>query len=111
MEVAEEIHIAAKWEKKGDDGYIGEGFTKRGIYVSIIPFELIPASATADDYCQARFMGKEYVITQPIDPMMGSASVESVLRAEYGLLCVGDTLKQEFDRHAQECGISTIPRV
>jgi len=33
METSEEIEIAAKWEKPGDDGYIGEGFTKRGIYV------------------------------------------------------------------------------
>ena len=105
MEVAEEIHIAAKWEKKGDDGYIGEGFTKRGIYVSVIP--LIPA--TADNFCQACFMGKEYVITQPINPVMSSTSVESILWAEYGLLCIGDTLKQEFDRHAKEYGVITIP--
>jgi hypothetical protein len=49
MEVAEEIHIAAKWEKKGDDGYIGEGFTKRGIYVSIIL--LIPASDEQGSAC------------------------------------------------------------
>jgi hypothetical protein len=105
MEVAEEIHIATKWEQKGDDGYVGEGFTKRGIYVSIIM--LMPA--VADDFFQARFMGKEYVITQPINPVMENASVESVLRAEYGLLCVGDTLKKEFDRHAQECGVVTIP--
>ena len=75
MEVAEEIHITAKWEKKGDDGYIGEGFMKQGIYVSIFP--LIPAAA--NNFFQAHFMGKEYVITQPIDPMMGSASVESIL--------------------------------
>ena len=33
METSEEIQIAAKWEKSGDDGYIGEGFTKWGIYV------------------------------------------------------------------------------
>ena len=33
METSEEIQIAAKWEKPSDDGYIGEGFTKRGIYV------------------------------------------------------------------------------
>ena len=54
-------------------------------------------------------MGKEYVITQPIDPQMDSTSVQSVLQAEYGLLCVGDTLKREFDRHARECGALTIP--
>jgi len=32
-EITEEIEIAAKWEKVGDGGHIGEGFTKRGIYV------------------------------------------------------------------------------
>ncbi|KAF8952860.1 hypothetical protein BDZ97DRAFT_1909005 [Flammula alnicola] len=89
MEIAEEIQIAAKWEKVGDDGYIGEGFTKRGIY--------------------ARFMGKEYVLTQPIDSHMEQSAVESVLRAEYALLCIGNTLKQEFDSHAQEYGATSIP--
>ena len=54
-------------------------------------------------------MGKEYVVTQPINPYMDDTSVQSVLRAEYGLLCVSNTLKQEFDHHAQECGTVTIP--
>ena len=49
------------------------------------------------------------MITQPTDRFMENAAVESVLRAEYGLLCVGDTLKQEFDRHARECSVLTIP--
>ena len=40
MAAPEEIDIAAKWENKGDDGYIGEGFTKRGVYVSV--FTLMP---------------------------------------------------------------------
>lgn len=35
MEALEEIQIAAKWEKKDDSGYLGEGFTKRGIYVCL----------------------------------------------------------------------------
>jgi hypothetical protein len=54
-------------------------------------------------------MGKEYVITQPIDQLMDDASVKSVLEAKYFLLCVGDTLKGKFDRHAKECGTFTIP--
>ena len=57
---------------------------------------------------QACFIGKEYVVTQPINPYMDDTSVQSILRAEYGLLCVGNTLKQEFNCHAQECGTVTI---
>lgn len=34
-ETTEEIQIAANWEKAGDDGYVGEGSTKRGIYVRV----------------------------------------------------------------------------
>jgi len=62
-----------------------------------------------DNSLQARFNGKEYVITQPVDPCMDDTAVKSVLRAEYALLCVGEKLKHEFDHHAQESGIFTIP--
>ncbi|KAF8808517.1 hypothetical protein BYT27DRAFT_7222879 [Phlegmacium glaucopus] len=89
-EIAEEMQIAAKWEKASDGGYIGEGFTKRGIY--------------------ARFMGKEYVLTQPIDTRMENSAVKSILQAEYALLCIGDTLKREFDEHARKSGIVSIPK-
>ena len=30
----EEIAIATKWDTEEDDGYVGIGYTKRGIYVS-----------------------------------------------------------------------------
>jgi Alpha-kinase family len=33
--------------------------------------------------------GKEYVITQPIDSTMSALEVEQILKAEYGLLCLG----------------------
>ncbi|KAF8805628.1 hypothetical protein BYT27DRAFT_7258067 [Phlegmacium glaucopus] len=89
-EIAEEMQIAAKWEKASDGGYIGEGFTKRGIY--------------------ARFMGKEYVLTQPIDTRMENSAVKSILQAEYALLCIGDTLKREYDEHARKSGIVSIPK-
>lgn len=62
-----------------------------------------------DQIFQARFMGKEYVVTQPIDPHMHNTSAQSVLKVEYGLLRVGDTLKREFDGYAQECDKVTIP--
>ena len=62
-----------------------------------------------DQIFQARFMGKEYVVTQPIDSHMDNTSAQSVLKVEYGLLRVGDTLKREFDRYAQECDKVTIP--
>ena len=54
-------------------------------------------------------MGKEYVLTQPIDPYMGKDAVKSVLLAEFALLCIGDALKCEFDQHARESGVVTIP--
>ncbi|PPQ79723.1 hypothetical protein CVT26_016028 [Gymnopilus dilepis] len=89
-EEIEEIEIAAKWEKADEPGYIGEGFTKRGIY--------------------ARFKGREYVVTQPIDLCMTDESVLQVLKAEYSLLCIGDTLKREFDQYAKECSVVSIPK-
>lgn len=58
---------------------------------------------------KARFSGKEYVLTQPIDSYMDSSAVKSVLQAEYALLCIGDTLKHEFDKHAHESGVDTLP--
>jgi len=54
-------------------------------------------------------MGKEYVIIQPIDIGMTEAEVDKMLRAKYALLCLGDTLKREFNRHAMESGVLNIP--
>ena len=58
---------------------------------------------------QARFKGKEYVLTQPIDGYMTPLSVKNVLQAEYALLCIGDAFKAEFDRHASENNVAGIP--
>jgi len=60
---------------------------------------------------QARFNGMEYVVTQPTDEYMGDDAVESVLRAEYGLLCMADTFKKAFDDFAMEQSVKTIPRM
>jgi len=54
-------------------------------------------------------MGKEYVLTQPSDGRMEKSAVKSILQAEYALLCIGDTLKHEFDEHARKSGIISIP--
>ena len=58
---------------------------------------------------QARFNGREYVVTQPVDSHMSSDAVETLLKAEYALLCMGSCFKTEFDSYAQERGITTIP--
>jgi hypothetical protein len=44
----------------------------------------------------------EYVVTQPTDEYMSDHAVESVLLAEYGLLCMADTFKQAFDNFAND---------
>lgn len=107
MESSEDISIAAKWEGENDSGYIGEGFTKRGIYVCVFFIYLICYPLIL--YCfKAQFMGKEYVLTQPVDLHMTESAVKSVLRTEYALLCIGDTLKKEFDRYATECSQSNL---
>jgi hypothetical protein len=58
---------------------------------------------------QAQFRGKEYVITQPIDSTMSVLEVEQILKVEYGLLCLGDFFKKEFDMHASTNDTHTIP--
>jgi hypothetical protein len=40
---------------------------------------------------------------------MSDISIQSVLRAEYALLCIGDFFKKEFDNFAEEHNITTIP--
>ncbi|KAF4621693.1 hypothetical protein D9613_012819 [Agrocybe pediades] len=84
-----EIQIAREWQNIDDSGYIGEGFSKRGIY--------------------ARYGNKEDVLTQPVDASMSSDAVKDVLHAEYALLCVGNTLKQEFNSYAANAGVANIP--
>ena len=60
-------------------------------------------------FLKVRFSGKEYVLMQPIDSFMDSSAVKSVLQAEYALLCIGNTLKHEFDKHAHASGVNTLP--
>ncbi|KAF8168900.1 hypothetical protein BJ912DRAFT_862426, partial [Pholiota molesta] len=84
---AEDIEIATKWENKKDGGYVGIGYTKRGIY--------------------ARFAGREYVITQPFE---GTAeNVRHVLEEEYKLLCQCHGFKGAFDDFAKDRKMRTIP--
>ncbi|KAF8625620.1 hypothetical protein AX17_006805 [Amanita inopinata Kibby_2008] len=59
---------------------------------------------------QARFCGHEYVLTQPMDEAMMRAEVETVLREEYQLLCMCDGFKMQFDAHAEDSGVHTIPK-
>lgn len=42
LEISEEIQIAACWENIDDEGYIGEGFTKRGLYVGLSSLFFVP---------------------------------------------------------------------
>ena len=48
-------------------------------------------------------------MTFPIDSTMTKESVKIVLEAEYKLLCLCDSLKAEFDKHAEVSGAMTIP--
>ncbi|KAF8812039.1 hypothetical protein BYT27DRAFT_7208000 [Phlegmacium glaucopus] len=85
--IEETINISTEWEK-GQAGYIGTRFTKRGIY--------------------AQFGGIEYVITQPME---GTAeNVKLVLEEEYKLLCQGHAFKLAFDEHAKDQKILAIPK-
>jgi hypothetical protein len=58
---------------------------------------------------QARFDGHEYVITQPFDHKSESSHVESVLRAEYALLCIADAFKAEFDSNVKANKVGNVP--
>ncbi|KAF9451474.1 hypothetical protein P691DRAFT_838580 [Macrolepiota fuliginosa MF-IS2] len=70
-------------------GFIGMGSSKHGIY--------------------ARFEGKEYVLTQPLETTLDGNYVEEVLGAEFKLLYQCDRFKSEFDKYAQAEGMSGIP--
>jgi hypothetical protein len=50
------------------------------------------------------------VLTQPMDEDMNMFQVEAVMRAEYQLLCQCDGFKTQFDAHAKESAVHTIPR-
>ncbi|KAF8341800.1 kinase-like domain-containing protein, partial [Amanita rubescens] len=67
-------------------GYVGEGFSKYGIY--------------------ARFQGKEYVMGQLIDDTLTAGEALGLLEAEYKILCQRDGFKARFDDHAQLTGVS-----
>jgi hypothetical protein len=61
------------------------------------------------NFQQARFRGQEYVLTQPMDGLMSETDVEAVLRAEYRLLYLCDDFKKQFDAHAKDLNVVTIP--
>ena len=110
-DVPEVIEIAKKFLSAQDEGYVGEGFTKCGIYVCQFHVVIqVSIYSIHQAGMQAHFNGREYVITQPVDSHMSSESMEALLKAEYALLCMGSCFKIEFDRYAQEQGITTIPR-
>ncbi|KAF8967103.1 kinase-like domain-containing protein [Flammula alnicola] len=75
----------SKEKKHYKTGYIGCGFTKRGIY--------------------ARYNDKEYVITQPFDDNMSFSAVREVLIAEFKLLAQCDGIKEQFNKFIQDAGV------
>lgn len=50
------------------------------------------------------------MLTQPMDESMRRSEVEAVLRVEYQLLCQCDDFKRQFDAHAKDSAVHTIPR-
>jgi len=48
-------------------------------------------------------------VTFPVDSTMTKDSVKIVLEAEYKLLCLCDSFKVAFDKHAEDSGAMTIP--
>jgi len=116
-EERESILIAKDWEMgealsehSTETGFVGKGYTKRGIYVSfLIRCDLWDIYKQGFNVQQARFRGREYVLTQPMDVTLRESEVEAVLRAEYRLLCQCDGFKQQFDAHAKKLGVHTIP--
>jgi hypothetical protein len=59
--------------------------------------------------CQARFGRREYVVTQPFDTASDEDHVETVLRAEYALLCMAQAFKEEFDHNIEGNGVGNVP--
>ena len=59
--------------------------------------------------CQARFGRREYVVTQPFDIAIDEDHVETVLHAEYALLCMAQAFKEEFDHNIEENGVGDVP--
>ena len=49
------------------------------------------------------------MITQPFDHQSESYHVESVLRAEYALLCIADAFKAEFDINVKTNKVGNVP--
>ena len=86
-DVPEVIEITKKFLSAQDEGYVGEGFTKRGIYVCQFHVVIqVSIYSIHQAGMQACFNGREYVITQPVDSHMSSQSMEALLKAEYALL-------------------------
>ncbi|KAF8335243.1 hypothetical protein F5887DRAFT_1079207 [Amanita rubescens] len=89
IEVADDWQAGREANKKGEayeaTGYVGQGYSKYGIY--------------------ARFQQKEYVVAQFIDEGLSDDEASSLLRAEYEVLCQCDGFKSKFDAFADESGV------
>ena len=59
--------------------------------------------------CQAHFGCHEYVVTQPFNTAIDGDNVETVLHAEYALLCMAQAFKEEFDRNIEENKVGNVP--
>ena len=48
-------------------------------------------------------------MTQPFDTASDEDHVETVLHAEYALLCMAQAFKEEFDCNIEENGVGNVP--
>jgi hypothetical protein len=55
---------------------------------------------------QARYRGREYVITQLKDEHSSQGANEDILRREMELLCQGDWFKAQYDQEVRELGVN-----
>ena len=95
-----ELPPLSDWEDKRSVGFVGEGLTKRGIYVCPFSFPLSVLPLTCGMSIQARHLGKEYVVTQLKDPKATQHENKTILMREMDLLVRGHWFKQEFDEEA-----------
>ena len=58
---------------------------------------------------KARYNGKEYVITQPIDENMSFNAVHEVLIAKFELLAQCNGIKQKFDEFVKGGDVQGVP--
>jgi len=48
-------------------------------------------------------------VTQPFNTASDEDHVETVLHAEYALLCMAQAFKEEFDHNIEENGVGNVP--